>query len=261
MDQWEELHFFRPNDLVDYVWVVSIAHVHKVLVRSNERLLTQLSLQVDPESLYSVAHRVRGLHARQILQELGRDPHLWWLGSVVLLRVLVALAVVICHALIVAQSTPGLRLVSVAVAANTAELAVLSLSGTGAAVDCLLGALARLDHAATVGVVALGRQGHYLALQVLIVVLLRFLVGSCAATAARRKIVLSLLEIVPMLHSREIVGRSLLLRGLSRVRLVVLWLLILPEGRLCHELAALLILILCKLLTLPRYALQLLLGL
>lgn len=156
MDQREELHFLWPNDLVNYVRVVAITHVDKVLVRRDERLLAQLRLEVNPQRLDPVPHGVGGLHARQILQELRGDAHLWRFRAVVLLRVLVALTVVVGDAFVVAQATAGLGLIGVPVAADATKLTILRLSRASAAIDALLAALAGLDHAAAVRIVALG---------------------------------------------------------------------------------------------------------
>jgi len=44
MDQWHKLQFLRANDSFDYVVVVIVLQVNKVLVRSDKRIVTKLGL-------------------------------------------------------------------------------------------------------------------------------------------------------------------------------------------------------------------------
>ena len=56
MNQRKELHLLGPDNLIDYVWIVPIVHIHEVLVSCYERLLSQLCFQVDSQGLNPVAH-------------------------------------------------------------------------------------------------------------------------------------------------------------------------------------------------------------
>lgn len=130
MNQWEEFHLLRSDYLINYIRIVLVTHVHEVLVRCYEWFVTQLCLQIYTESFYSIAHGVGSLNSWKILQEFRGNSHFWWLLSVwiVLLRILLAITVVICHALVVAQTASCLRLASISVATNLPELSVLPLS-------------------------------------------------------------------------------------------------------------------------------------
>lgn len=198
MDEREEFHLLGTDYLINYVGIVSVAHVHEVLVSCYERLLAQLSLQIYSQSFYSIAHRVRGLNSWQVLEEFWRNAHFWRLLSIwiTFLRIVLAITVIVGHALVVAQTTPGLRLTSISIATYLSKLSVLTLSRARGTIGRLFIALTCLNNAATVCLVALRRARHDLALQIFVVVLLRFLVRIRCGL-----IILPLLEIITMLHS------------------------------------------------------------
>ena len=130
MNERQEFHLLRPDYLINYARIVRIAHVHEVLIRCYERLFAQLSLQIDTQSLYSIAHGIGGLNSRKILQEFWRHTHFWWLLSIwiIFLGIFLAITVIVGHAFIVAQTAAGLRLTSISIAAYLSKLIVLALS-------------------------------------------------------------------------------------------------------------------------------------
>jgi hypothetical protein len=79
MDQRHKLHFLLSDNAFDHVAVVVIIilDVSEVLVSSYKHLVTELSLEIHTQSLYSVAHRIRGLNSRKILQEFWVNSHVW----------------------------------------------------------------------------------------------------------------------------------------------------------------------------------------
>ena len=80
MNQWHELHLLGPNDPLNNVTlVIVILQIRQVLVCRDKDLVAKLCFQVNSQSLNSVPHGVGGLHSRQVLEELGVDPHVWWL--------------------------------------------------------------------------------------------------------------------------------------------------------------------------------------
>jgi len=238
-----------------------------VLVRCYEWFVTQLSLQIYTESFYSIAHWIGSLNSWKILQEFRGNSHLWRLLSIwiILLGILLAITVVICNALVVAQTASSLRLASISIATNLSKLIALPLSWAWAAVSRFFTSLTRLDHTSTVCLVTLRRSRHYLAFQILIVMLLRFLVCCCSwlLIIIITITILTLLKVISMLHSWKIVSRGLLLGAFARIRRLLplatsrlLVLLTLAEGVLSYEITTFLILTICsKLLILPRYPL------
>jgi hypothetical protein len=79
MDQRNELHFLCSHNSFNHVGVVVIVvQVRQMLVGSDEGVVTKLGLKIDSQCFDSVAHRIRCLHAWQVLQEFWVNSHVGW---------------------------------------------------------------------------------------------------------------------------------------------------------------------------------------
>lgn len=120
-----ELYFLWTNDALNHVVVnLVILKIRHVLVRSDEDLVAQLSLQVYAKSLDPVSHRVAGLNTWKVLQELWIYSHVWRLLVQI---VLVTCVVVILRVGAIVVAEAGLRLTHPVAAHLRAVLAARGL--------------------------------------------------------------------------------------------------------------------------------------
>uniref|UniRef100_A0A7S3CNK7 Uncharacterized protein n=1 Tax=Strombidium rassoulzadegani TaxID=1082188 RepID=A0A7S3CNK7_9SPIT len=103
VNERHELYLLGPNDLLDHrALVIIVLQVYQVLVSCNEHSIGQLGLQVHAEGFNPVPHGVRGLHPRQILEELRVNSHV---GGLLMQVVLFGgVVVIVGNSLIVAEA-------------------------------------------------------------------------------------------------------------------------------------------------------------